>query len=115
MMRMLSALFVVLVSAAFTIAMAEHKDKDATLNPGSHASVKMAQGILKAVDPLNHTITMDMGVIEEGRIVEHQMITLRVTNEAFEQIHRVGKKGERLELRLSGDDVVQAATVGTGP
>lgn len=113
--RVFVALSVLLVSGAFAVVMAGHKEPMS--QEGSTIPVKIVQGILKAVDPLNHTITMDMGAMEyeAGQIVEHQMTTLRVSNEAFEQIHRVGKKGERLELRLSSDDVVEAVAVGTGP
>lgn len=71
------------------------------------APVKIVQGTLKGVDPLNKTITVE--------IVEGQSVTLKVDNDAFAQVHRVGKKGERVELRLSGNDVVQTVAVGTGP
>jgi hypothetical protein len=105
-------LFVLLVSGALTFAIA--RDKDA-FKADSRIPVKNVQGILTDIDPLDHTITMDLGVVEDQEIKEHRLMLLKVDDEAFDQIHRVGKKGERLELRLSADDIVQSVSVGTGP
>ncbi len=107
-------LFVLLVSGALTFAMAERRDKDA-FKGGSHIPMKNVQGILTEIDPLHHTITMDFGIVEDQEIKEHRMMMLKVDDEAFDQIHRVGKKGDRLELRLSADDVVQSVAAGIGP
>lgn len=109
MKRSVLVLFVLLVGGAFAVATAEHK------GGGAQTPEKIVQGVLKEIDPLNHTITMDMGVLADRENPESQMVMLKVGNEAFEQIHRTAKKGERLELRLSGDDVVQSVAVGTGP
>lgn len=111
--RTLLILSLLLIGGTFTVALAEHKEG---FKEGSQIPAKMAQGILKATDPLNHTITMDMGAVEEDReIRDHQFTTLKMSNEAWEQLHRVGKLGERLEIRLSADDVVQSVAAGTGP
>jgi sensor histidine kinase YesM len=110
MKKLVAALFVSLISGSLTVALADHMSKT-----GTHKPEKMVQGILKDVDPLNHTITMDLGVREDQEIKESQLVNLKVSDEAFEQIHRSGKTGQRLELRLSGDDVVEAIAVGMGP
>ncbi len=107
-------LFVLLVSGVLTFAMAERRDKDA-FHSGSQIPMKNVQGILTEVDSTHHTITMDLGVVEDQEIKEHRMMMLKVADDAFDQIHRVGKKGDRLELRLSADDVVQSVSAGTGP
>ena len=105
MKRLILLLFVLLASGSFTAAIATAQIPAQKGAPG--APVKIVQGILKGIDPLNQTITVE--------IVEGQTVTLKVDNDAFAQLHRVGKKGERVELRLSGNDVVQTVAVGTGP
>lgn len=112
MQRGVLVLFVMLVSGLLTMAIA--RDKDA-LKGDSRIPVKNVQGILTEIDPLHHTITMDLGVAEDQEIKEHRLMMLKVDDEAFDQIHRVGKPGERLELRLSADDVVQSVSAGLGP
>lgn len=105
-------LFVMLVSGMLTLASA--RDKDA-FKGDSRIPVKNAQGVLTEIDPLNHTITMDLGVMEDQEIKEHRLMQLKVADEAFDQVHRTGKTGDRLEIRLSADDVVQSVSVGIGP
>ncbi|MBI4400506.1 MAG: hypothetical protein HY581_02600 [Nitrospirae bacterium] len=105
MKKIMLVLFVLLVSGSFTAAIATAQIPAQKGAP--HAPVKIVQGTLKGVDPLNKTITVE--------IVEGQTVTLKVDVDAFEQIHRVGKKGERLELRLSAKDIVETVAVGTGP
>lgn len=105
MKKLMMFLFMLLVGGSFIAAMATAQIPAQKGDP--RAPVKIVQGTLKGIDPLNKTITVE--------IVAGQSVTLKVDNEAFEQIHRVGKKGERLELRLSGKDVVQTVAVGTGP
>jgi hypothetical protein len=72
-----------------------------------HAPVKIVQGTIKAVDEKAGSVTVE--------IVPGQAVTLKVEKGAMEQLHRVGKKGERVELRLSAKDVVETVAVGTGP
>jgi hypothetical protein len=105
MKRLILLLFVLLASGSFTAAIATAQIPAQKGDP--RAPVKIVQGTLKGIDPLNKTITVE--------IVEGQAVTLKVDNDAFEQVHRVGKKGERVELRLSAKDVVQTVAVGTGP
>lgn len=105
MKRMMVLLFVLLVGGSVTAAIATAQIPAQKGDP--QAPVKIVQGMLKGIDPLNKTITVE--------IVEGQSVTLKVDNDAFAQLHRVGKKGERVELRLSGNDVVQTVAVGLGP
>lgn len=72
-----------------------------------HAPSKIVQGTLKSVDEKNSSVTVE--------IVPGQAVTLKVEKDAFAQLRRTAKKGERVELRLSGKDVVETAAVGTGP
>ena len=72
-----------------------------------HAPTKIVQGTLKGIDEKNQKVTVE--------IVAGQVVTLTVDPDAMEQLHRVGKKGERVELRLSAKDVVQTVAVGMGP
>jgi hypothetical protein len=76
-------------------------------SPGSFKPVKIVQGTLRGIDILKETITVE--------IVEGQKVTLKVHVDALEQIRRVGKIGERVELRLDADDIVHVVAVGTGP
>ena len=105
MKKIMLMVFVLLVSGSLAVTMAYAQIPAQKGDPGS--PVKIVQGTLKGIDPLNKTITVE--------IVAGQAVTLKMDNAAFEQIHRVGKKGERVELRLTGNDVVQTVAVGTGP
>ena len=105
MKRVILLSLVVLLSGSLTAAIATAQIPAQKGAP--QAPVKIVQGTLKGIDPLNKTITVE--------IVAGQAVTLKVDNDAFAQVHRVGKKGERVELRLSGNDVVQTVAVGTGP
>ncbi len=100
--RSLLVLLVVLVSGAFTIVSAADKEERA-----AQAPVKIVQGTLKAFDVKGKTATVE--------IVQGQSVKLKLSDAAADQLDRVGKKGERVELRLSGNDVVQTVAVGTGP
>jgi hypothetical protein len=85
------------------MAMAGHKSEGAgTLKP-----VKIVQGTLKAVDRQKETVTIE--------VVGGQSVTVKIHVDALEQLHRTGKAGERVELRLDADDVVQVVAVGLGP
>jgi hypothetical protein len=99
--RMFLVLSILLVSGWFTIAMATHKEG------ASHTPVKIVQGTLKAMDASKGTVTVE--------IVEGQSVTLKLEKDALANLHRVFKKGRRVELRLSGSDVVESLDVGTGP
>jgi hypothetical protein len=105
MKKIMLMLFALLLSGSLAVTMASAQIPAQKGDPGS--PVKIVQGTLKGIDPLNKTITVE--------IVAGQAVTLKVDNDAFAQVHRVGKKGERVELRLSGNDVVQTVAVGTGP
>ena len=72
-----------------------------------HAPVKIVQGTIKAIDEKNQKVTVE--------IVAGQAVTLTVDPDAMEQLRRSGKKGGRVELRLSAKDVVQTVAVGMGP
>ena len=72
-----------------------------------HAPTKIVQGTLKSVDEKNSSVTVE--------IVAGQAVTLKVEKDALAQLHRSGKPGERVELRLSGKDMVETVAVGTGP
>ncbi|MBI1819841.1 MAG: hypothetical protein HYR81_05890 [Nitrospirae bacterium] len=94
-------LSILLVSGSFTVAMATHKEG------ASHTPVKIVQGTLKALDAGKGTVTVE--------IVEGQAVTLKLAKDALENLHRTFKKGHRVELRISGSDMVESLDVGTGP
>ncbi len=102
MKNIMPVLFIMLVSGSLTMAMAETKAERA-----KGAPVKIVQGTLKEVDVKGKTATVE--------IVQGQAVKLKLSEEAADQLDRVGKKAERVELRLSADDVVQTVAVGTGP
>ncbi|MBI4400505.1 MAG: hypothetical protein HY581_02595 [Nitrospirae bacterium] len=85
------------------LAVAGHKATGA----GTFKPEKIVQGTLKGMDILKETITVE--------IVEGQKVTLKVDVDALNQIRRTGKIGERVELRLDANDIVQTVAVGTGP
>lgn len=74
---------------------------------GTFKPVKLVQGSLKGIDLQKETVTVE--------IVEGQSVTLKVHVDALQQVHRSGKIGKRVELRLDADDVVQVVAVGMGP
>lgn len=97
------ALCVLALTGWVGLAFAGHK----ATGSGTFKPVKIVQGALKAVDVLNETITVE--------IVKGQTVKLKVHADALEQVRRVGKIGERVELRLDADDIVHVVAVGTGP
>ena len=103
--KTLLVLLALLVSGSFAAAVATAQIPAQKGAP--QAPVKIVQGMLKTVDEKNSSVTVE--------IVAGQAVTLKVDKGALEQLRRVGKKGERVELRLSSDDVVQTVAVGTGP
>ena len=105
MKKIMLMLFVMLVSGSFIATMALAQVPAQKGDP--HAPVKIVQGTLKGMDEKKQTVTVE--------IVAGQAVTLNVDPDAMEQLRRTGKKGERVELRLSGKDVVQTVAVGTGP
>ena len=105
MKKIMLMLFVMLVSGSFIAMMALAQVPAQKGDP--HAPSKIVQGTLKSVDEKNSSVTVE--------IVPGQAVTLKVEKDALAQLHRNAKKGERVELRLSGKDVVETAAVGTGP
>ncbi len=105
MKKIMLMLFVMLVSGSFITTMATAQIPAQKGAPG--APVKIVQGTLKAIDEKAGSVTVE--------IVAGQAVTLKVEKDAMEQLRRTGKKGERVELRLSGKDEVQTVAVGTGP
>jgi hypothetical protein len=105
MKKVMSVLFIMLASGSFAAAIATAQIPAQKGAPG--APVKIVQGTLKAVDEKASSVTVE--------IVAGQAVTLKVDKGALDQLRRVGKTGERVELRLSGDDIVQTVAVGTGP
>jgi hypothetical protein len=105
MKKVMLALFMFMVSGSFIATMALAQVPAQKGDP--HAPVKIVQGTLKGLDEKNQTVTVE--------IVEGQAVTLKMDPDAVEQLRRTGKKGERVELRLSAKDVVQTVAVGTGP
>ena len=101
--RVVVALCVLVLTGWVGLAFAGHK----AAGSGTFKPVKIVQGTLKGIDLLNETITVE--------IVEGQKITLKVDVDALQQIRRTGKTGERVELRLDANDIVQTVAVGTGP
>jgi hypothetical protein len=105
MKKVMSVLFIMLVSGSFIATMALAQVPSQKGDP--NAPVKIVQGTLKGMDEKNQKVTVE--------IVAGQAVTLSVAPDAMEQLSRTGKKGERVELRLSAKDVVQTVAVGTGP
>lgn len=103
--RSVPVLWVVLVSGAFIATAALAQVPAQKGDP--HAPAKIVQGTIKAIDEKNSSVTVE--------IVAGQAVTLKVEKDAFAQLRRTGKKGERVELRLSAKDVVETVAVGTGP
>lgn len=98
-------LLALLISGSFAAAIATAQIPAQKGDP--NAPAKIVQGTLKAVDEKNSSVTVE--------IVAGQAVTLKVDKGALDQLHRVGKVGERVELRLSAKDVVVTVAVGTGP
>lgn len=103
MKRIIIVLCLLVLTGWMGLALAGHK----AAGSGTFKPVKIVQGALKAVDVLNETITVE--------IIKGQVVTLKVHVDALEQVRRVGKIGERVELRLDADDIVHVVAVGTGP
>lgn len=103
MKRIIIVLCLLVLTGWAGLAFAGHK----AAGSGTFKPVKIVQGALKAVDVLNETITVE--------IIKGQAVTLKVHVDALEQVRRVGKLGERVELRLDADDIVHVVAVGTGP
>jgi hypothetical protein len=103
MKKAVIALCILTLSAWAGLAVAGHK----VSGSGTFKPVKIVQGALKAIDIMNETITVE--------IIKGQTVTLKVHVDALEQVRRVGKIGERVELRLDADDIVHVVAVGTGP
>jgi hypothetical protein len=101
--RAVIALCVLVLTGWIGLALAGHK----AAGSGTFKPVKIVQGTLKGIDTVNETITVE--------VVAGQKVTLKVHLDALEQIRRVGKIGERVELRLDADDIVHVVAVGTGP
>ena len=101
--RAVIALCVLVLTGWIGLALAGHK----AAGSGTFKPVKIVQGALKGIDTVNETITVE--------IIKGQTVTLKVHVDALEQVRRVGKIGERVELRLDTDDVVHVVAVGTGP
>jgi hypothetical protein len=95
-------LAIMVIGGSLSVAMAETKAERA-----AQAPVKIVQGTLKEVDVKGKTVTVE--------IVQGQAVKLKATDQVLDQLDRVGKKAERVELRLSKEDVVQTVAVGTGP
>jgi hypothetical protein len=102
MKKLMWILSAILLGGSMSLAMAETKAERA-----SQAPVKIVQGTLKEIDLKSKTATVE--------IVQGQSVKLKLSDAAADQLDRVGKKAERVELRLSKDDVVQTVAVGTGP
>ena len=98
-------LFIVLVGGAVVASAALAQVPAQKGDP--HAPAKIVQGTLKSIDEKNGTVTVE--------IVKGQAVTMKVEKDALTQLHRTGKKGERVELRLSAKDTVETVAVGTGP
>lgn len=103
MKRIIIVLCLLVLTGWIGLALAGHK----AAGSGTFKPVKIVQGALKAVDVLSETITVE--------IIKGQVVTLKVHVDALEQVRRVGKIGERVELRLDADDIVHVVAVGTGP
>lgn len=97
------ALCVLALSGWAGVALAGHKAEGS----GTFKPVKLIQGTLKGMDFQKETITVE--------IVEGRNVTFKVNVDALQQIHREGKIGKRVELRLDTDDIVQVVAVGMGP
>ncbi len=102
MKKLMLILSIIVIGGFLSVAMAETKAERA-----AQAPVKIVQGTLKEVDVKGKTATVE--------IVPGQSVKLKLSAEAADQLDRVGKKAERVELRLSKEDVVQTVAVGTGP
>jgi hypothetical protein len=100
--QILVLLLAALVSGAQALVCAADKEERA-----AQAPVKIVQGTLVAFDVKGKTATVE--------IVKGQTVKLKLSDGAADQLERVGKKGERVELRLLANDVVQTVAVGTGP
>jgi hypothetical protein len=105
MRKILIGLFITLASGLFLATMAMAQVPAQKGDP--HSPSKIVQGTLKGVDEKNGSVTVE--------IVAGQDVTLKVEKDALAQLRRAGKKGERVELRLSGKDTVETVAVGTGP
>ena len=103
MKRIIIVLCVLVLTGWIGLAFAGHK----AAGSGTFKPVKIVQGALKGIDTVNETITVE--------IIKGQTVTLKVHVDALEQVRRVGKIGERVELRLDTDDMVHVVAVGTGP
>jgi hypothetical protein len=103
MKRIIIVLCVLVLTGWIGLAFAGHK----AAGSGTFKPVKIVQGALKGIDTVNETITVE--------IIKGQTVTLKVHVDALEQVRRVGKIGERVELRLDTDDIVHVVAVGTGP
>lgn len=103
MKRVVVAFCILALSGWAGVALAGHKAEGS----GTFKPVKLVQGTLKGIDLQKETITVE--------IVEGQNVMLKVNTDALQQIHREGKVGKRVELRLDVDDIVQVVAVGMGP
>lgn len=102
--RGLVILFCLLAMAGWVgLAAAGHKAE----GPGTFKPATLVQGVLKGMDFQKETVTVE--------IMEGQPVTFKVGIEVLQQLHRNGKIGKRVELRLDADGIVQVAAVGIGP